>query len=90
MLLPALAYFNPQTMFLLSLDEESRDRISDLVNEAVQLRASGLSTEEIEQRLDGDLCLLESCSSTPRMVRNIVLGGLEVDGEESGTTAISS
>jgi hypothetical protein len=85
-----MTFLNAQTMFLLSLDTESRDRMSELVNEAVQLMSSGLPVCEIEKRLEDDLKLLESGTPTPRMVRNIVLGGFGVDSEESGTTAIST
>lgn len=90
MLLPAVAYFNAQTTFLMSLDAESRDRLTDLIEDSLQLRSAGLSTEEIEQRLDDDMTLIEGRTSTPRMVRLLVLGHLQVDGGESGTTAISS
>ena len=90
MLLPAVAYFNAQTTFFMSLDAESRDRLTDLIEDSLQLRSAGLSTDEIEARLEEDLKLLEACTTTPRMVRLLVLGHLEVDGGESGTTAISS
>jgi hypothetical protein len=90
MLLPAVAYFNAQTTFLMCLKPDSRERITDLIEESLQLRSAGLSTEEIEAQLEEDLKLLEACTTTPRMVRLLVLGHLEVDGEESGTTAISS
>ena len=74
----------------MSLDAESRDRLTDLIEDSLQLRSAGLSTEEIEQQLDDDMKLIERCTQTPRMVRLLVLGHLEVDGGESGTMAISS
>ena len=74
----------------MSLDAESRDRLTDLIEDSLQLRSAGLSTEEIEQRLDDDMKLIEGRTQTPRMVRLLVLGHLEVDGGESGTMAISS
>lgn len=85
-----MVYLNAQTMFLLSLDESTRACVSDLIEEAVQLRASGFSTEEIEARLDDDIRRIEDRSKTPRMVRVIVLGTVAVDSEESGTMASSN
>jgi len=61
-------------MFLLSLSSEGRESLTDLVEEALQLRLTGLTTKEIEDRLDSDLTCLESTTSTPRMIRKIVLG----------------
>jgi flagellar motor component MotA len=90
MLLPAVAYFNAQTTFFMSLDAESRDRLTNLIEDSLQLRSAGLSTKEIEERLNDDMKLIEGCTQTPRMVRLLVLGHLEVDGGESGTMAISS
>ena len=90
MLMPAVAYFNAQTTFLMSLDASAREKITDLIEDSLQLRSAGLSTEEIEARLDDDLKLLEAGTTTPRMVRLLVLGHLEVDGGESGTTEVSS
>jgi len=89
MLLPAVAYFNAQTTFFMSLDAESRNRLTDLIEDSLQLRSAGLSTEEIEQRLNDGMKLIEGRTQTPLMVRLLVLGHLEVDGGESGTTAIS-
>jgi len=90
MLMPAVAYFNAQTTFLMSLKPDSRERITDLIEDSLQLRAAGLSTKEIEERLEDDLRLLEAETTTPRMVRLLVLGHLTVDGGESGTLAVSS
>jgi flagellar motor component MotA len=84
-----MTFLNAQTMFLLSLDESTRTRVSDLIEDAVQLRASGFSTEEIEARLDDDIRRIEDRSKTPRIVRVIVLGTVAVDSEESGTTEVS-
>ena len=36
-----MAYFGPETMFLLSLEPEQRDYLTDAVNEALKLRAEG-------------------------------------------------
>lgn len=69
-----MGYVGPETMFLLSLSPEGRESLTDLVEEALQLRLTGLTTKEIEDRLDSDLTRLESTTSTPRMVRKIVLG----------------
>jgi flagellar motor component MotA len=85
-----MVYLNAQTMFLLSLDESTRTCVSDLIEEAVQLRASGFSTEEIEARLDDDIRRIEDRSKTPRMVRVMVLGTVAVDSEESGTIEVSN
>lgn len=69
-----MGYVGPETMFLLSLSPEGRESLTDLVEEALQLRLTGLTTKEIEDRLDSDLTCLESTTPTPRMVRKIVLG----------------
>lgn len=69
-----MGYVGPETMFLLSLSPEGRESLTDLVEEALQLRLMGLTTKEIEDRLDSDLSRLESTTTTPRMVRKIVLG----------------
>jgi len=73
-----MGYFGPETMFLLSLPSDGRDTLYDLVEEALQLRMSGLSTAEIEERLERDIAYVESVSSTPRMVRRIVLGDISI------------
>ena len=74
----------------MSLGASSREKLTDLIEDALQLRSAGLSTEEIEEQLEEDLKILEGRTVTPRMVRLLVLGHLEVDGGESGTTEVSS
>jgi len=69
-----MGYFNHEAMFVLSLSPAMRDKLTDVVEEVVQLRSSGLTTEEIEKMLENDLELIEKSSSTPRMVRHIALG----------------
>ncbi len=69
-----MGYFNHEAMFVLSLAPSMREKFTDIVEEAVQLRSSGYTTEEIEQRLENDIRLIEKASSTPRMARRIVLG----------------
>lgn len=73
----------------MSLEASSREKLTDLIEDALQLRSSGLSTEEIEARLEEDLKILEGRTVTPRMVRLLVLGHVGVDSEESGTTEVS-
>lgn len=69
-----MGYVGPETMFVLSLSPEGRDTLTDLIEDALELRLTGLTTEEIEDRLNSDLARLESTTPTPQMVRKIVLG----------------
>ena len=69
-----MGYLNPETMFILSLSPEMREKLTDTVEEAVQLRSSGMTTEEIARALERDIEVIERSSVTPKMVRHIVLG----------------
>lgn len=69
-----MAYFGPETMFLLSLEPEQRDYLTDAVNEALKLRAEGLNDDEISGRLAHAILAIEGWTETPRIVRKIVLG----------------
>lgn len=69
-----MGYLNPETMFILSLKPEMREKLTDTVEEAVQLRSSGMTTEEIARALEQDIVAIERSSVTPKMVRHIVLG----------------
>jgi flagellar motor component MotA len=71
-----MGYFGPEAMFVLSLPQEGQESLYDLIEDALQLRNSGLSTEEIEKELEADLSRLEDATHTPRMIRRIVLGDL--------------
>lgn len=67
-------YVGPETMFMLSLKPDQREFLSDTIEEAVSMRAEGLNTSEIEQRLSEAIAIVESWSSTPRIVKRLVLG----------------
>lgn len=73
-----MGYLGPEAMFLLSLSPEGRESLYELVEEALQLRNSGFSGEEIEEQLKEEISRLEGVSATPRMVRRIVVGDLSV------------
>ena len=69
-----MAYFGPETMFLLSLEPEQRDYLTDAVNEALKLRAEGLNDYEISGRLAHAILAIEGWTETTPIVRKIVLG----------------
>lgn len=69
-----MGYFDPETMFLLSLPQDIREKFTDIIEEAVELRSRGLSRDEIAAALKQDIAMIESSSTTPRMVKRIVLG----------------
>jgi hypothetical protein len=69
-------YHTPETMFMLSLRPEQRDYFTDLIEEAVKMRSEGFNDEEILGRLAHAVLTVESWTSTPRIVRRIVLGGV--------------
>lgn len=61
-------------MFLLSLKPEQRDYMTDTIEEAVKLRSEGMSDDEISGRLAFAIRTVEGWSSTPRIVRQMILG----------------
>lgn len=67
-------YVGPETMFLLSLKPEQRDYMTDTIEEAVKLRSEGLSDDEISGRLAFAIRTVEGWTSTPRIVRQMILG----------------
>lgn len=50
-----MGYVGPETMFVLSPSPEGRDALTSLIEEALQLRMQGLTTDEIEDLLARDV-----------------------------------
>ena len=75
-----MGYFGPEAMFLLSLEPHQRDYLTDAVEEALRMRAEGLSDDEIAGRLAHAIRAVEGWTKTPRIVRQIVLGKID-DGQ---------
>lgn len=67
-------YVGPETMFMLSLKPDQREFVSDTVEEALKMRAEGLNEEDIAGRLAYAILTIEGWTSTPRIVRRIILG----------------
>ena len=67
-------YVGPETMFMLSLKPEQREFVTDTVEEALKMRSEGLSERDISDRLAYAILTIEGWTSTPRIVRRIVLG----------------
>jgi hypothetical protein len=65
---------SPETMFLLSLPSQQREFLTDTVEEAVRMRSEGLIDEDIAERLSEAIERLEGWTSTPEIIRRIVLG----------------
>lgn len=61
-------------MFLLSLQPQQREFVTDTVEEAVKMRAEGLGDDEIADRLAYAIRAIEDWTSTPRIVRRMILG----------------
>ena len=70
-------YVGPETMFMLSLKPLQRDFVTDTVEEALKLRSEGLTNEDISCRLAHAILTIEGWTSTPRIVRRIILGTYE-------------
>lgn len=66
-------------MFLLSLKPEQRDYLTDAIEEALRLRHEGLSDDEISAQLAHAILAIEGWTTTPRIVRRIVLGTYEAE-----------
>lgn len=73
-------YFGPEAMFMLSLEPDQRDYLTDAVEEALRMRAEGLTDDEISGRLAHAILTVEGWTKTPRIVRQIILGRID-DGE---------
>jgi hypothetical protein len=73
-------YFGPEAMFLLALEPNQRDYLTDAVEEALRMRAEGLTDDEIAGRLAHAILAIEGWTNTPRIVRQIILGKID-DGE---------
>lgn len=67
-------YVGPETMFLLSLEPEQREFLTDTIEEAVKMRSEGLGDDEIAGRLADAIRTVEGWTSTPLIVRKLVLG----------------
>jgi hypothetical protein len=70
-------YVGPETMFMLSLKPEQREFLTDAVEEALKLRSEGLNNEDISYRLAHAILTIEKWTSTPRIVRRLILGTYE-------------
>ena len=73
-------YFGPEAMFMLSLEPNQREYFTDAVEEAIRMRAEGLSDDEISTRLAHAILAVEGWTKTPRIVRQIILGKID-DGQ---------
>jgi hypothetical protein len=67
-------YVGPETMFMLSLDPQQRDFVTDTVEEALKMRSEGLNDRDISYRLAYAIFTIEKWTSTPRIVRRLILG----------------
>jgi hypothetical protein len=67
-------YVGPETMFMLSLKPDQREFVTDTVEEAVKMRSEGLDEKDIESQLKQAIQMIEGWTTTPRIVRRIVLG----------------
>jgi hypothetical protein len=67
-------YVGPETMFMLSLKPDQREFVTDTVEEAVKMRSEGLDERDIESQLKQAIQMIEGWTTTPRIVRRIVLG----------------
>jgi hypothetical protein len=70
-------YFGPEAMFMLSLEPDQRDYFTDAMEEALKMRAEGLTDDEISGRLAHAILTVEGWTKTPRIVRQILLGKIE-------------
>ncbi len=61
-------------MFMLSLKPDQREFVTDTVEEAVKMRSEGLDEKDIESQLKQAIQMIEGWTTTPRIVRRIVLG----------------
>lgn len=61
-------------MFMLSLKPDQREFVTDTVEEAVKMRSEGLDERDIESQLKQAIQMIEGWTTTPRIVRRIVLG----------------
>ena len=70
-------YVGPEMMFMLSLEPQQRDFVTDTVEEALKLRSEGLNDQDISYRLAHAIITIEKWTSTPRIVRRLILGTYE-------------
>jgi hypothetical protein len=59
---------------MLSLKPDQREFVTDTVEEAVKMRSEGLDEKDIESQLKQAIQMIEGWTTTPRIVRRIVLG----------------
>lgn len=64
-------------MFMLSLEPQQQDFVTDTVEEALKLRSEGLNDQDIFYRLAYAIITIEKWTSTPRIVRRLILGAYE-------------
>ena len=75
-----MQHLTEEARFLLSLDPGQRDYVTDALEEALILRAEGLSRDEIAGRLAHAVLAAEGWSDAPGLARRIILG--EQDNQE--------